>query len=156
MVARQSLGARIRFASVELLCWRCALKLNRQHKPIRQQPTIVVQENPRKHGAQRASQDPLPAEGVVTHLDSLSGPVKKNRANSIQSSRSSKYIALGESVAYNFGDSKNGSSLNPIPKIVTHGGSYLSLRKGGRYYSTSAVGGASRSGPFPCLTCLHS
>lgn len=156
MVARQSLGARLRFASAESVCWRCALKSNRQYKPIRQQPTIVFKENPRKHGAQRASQGPLPTEGVVTHLESLSTSVKTNRANSTESSRSSKYIALRESLAYILRDPKNGSCLNPIPDIITRGGSYLSLRKGGRCYNTSAVGGASRSGPFPCLTCLHS
>lgn len=154
MVARRSFGAGFRFAHAGLVCWRCALKSTPRYKPILQQPLTIVPENRRKYVAQAKSQA-LSTETVVTQLDS-SKPVKKNKENSTESSRSLQYGTLRESLAYIIKHPKNASSLNLIPHVVARRGSDLSLRRRGRYYTTSAVGGASRRGLISCLTCFHS
>lgn len=136
MVARRSLGARFRFLNAEWICWRCALKSTHQYKAILQQSTTIVPEIPRKCGIQKASQDPLATDRVVAQLESLSRPVKKNRAYSTESSRSSLQTTPEESLA---------STVRDPPNVVTRRGSHLSLRRRGKYYTTSAVGGASRS-----------
>lgn len=156
MVARPRHGARFHFASTELVCWRCALKSARRYKPILQQPKIIVPENTRKHSAQRASQDLLSTEGVAQRVDPMLRPVKKHRANFSKSSRSAQDIVPSQSLASTIRNQKNASSFYLIPNIITRRGSHWSLRSGGRYYTTGAVGGASRSGPISRLTCFHS
>lgn len=154
MVARRSFGARFRFANAELVCWRCAPESTR-YKSILQQPITIVPGNPRKYVAQAKAQA-LSTETVVTQLDSSSKPVKKNKENCTESSSPSQYNTVRECLASVIRDPKNASSLNVIPHIVARRGSDLSLRRRGRYYTTSAVGGASRSMPISCLTCFHS
>lgn len=137
MVARRSFGAGFRFAHAGLVCWRCALKSTPRYKPILQQPLTIVPENRRKYVAQAKSQA-LSTETVVTQLDSSSKPVKKNKENSTECSRSLQYGTLRESLAYIIKHPKNASSLNLIPHVVARRGSDLSLRRRGRYYTTSA------------------
>lgn len=157
MVARPRLGAKFHFASTELVCWRCALKSAHRYKPILQQPTIIISENnPRKHSAQTASQDLLSTERVAQRVDSLLRPVKNQKANFSKPSRSAQDIVPNKSLASTIRNPNNASSFYLIPNLVTRRESHWSLRSGGRYYTTSAVGGASRSGPLCRLTCFHS
>lgn len=143
MVARPSLGTILHCANTDLTCWRCALKLIRRYEPILQQPTIIFSGNPRKKGAQRASQDPLSTGTVVTQLDSLSRPVRKDRTDSTDSLGPLQYVAVREYLASTGRDPDNASSANAALRIVRRRGCHFSLRRRGRYYTTSAVSGAS-------------
>ena len=143
MVARPNLGTILHFANTDLTCWRCALKLFRRYEPILQQPTVIVSGNPRTKGAQRASQDPSSTGTVATQLDSLSRPVRKDRTDSTDSLGPQQYVALREYLASTGRDPEYARSANPAHRIVRRRGCHFALRGRGRYYTTSAVSGAS-------------
>lgn len=150
MVARGSFEVKPRFAKAELVCWRCALKSPPRYKPGLQPPTSG---QPGKQVAQRVWQNPVSGGKVGTQLDSSLRPVKKNSASTRGLSRSSQHVTLRVNLVR---DLETASSSNLMPDIVTRRGSRLALGRHGRYYTTSVVGGASRTERLFCLTCLHS